>query len=247
MSKKSKHKGELNYLSLAKGIAIFLMLWGHCIQYCSNEKIDFFEDNIFRFIYSFHMPLFMLISGYLFYYSFSKRDLFELLKHRTQGLLQPIVMVSFINYYLTTGIQNIHPPRTNVLVSGAWLNNLSSLWFLWSLLTSAIIVSINFKTKENVLIRILILLFSVFLLFAMPCAINTIFMFPYFIAGFLFSKLRNLHKEKIDKWSQYLKYIFLLLFPIMLCFFEKKHYIYTTGFYSHEYTLFECIKIDLFR
>lgn len=105
--RKEFQSNKLNYLSIVKGVAIFLMLWGHCIQCCTNERFDFFEDNVFKFIYSFHMPLFMLVSGYLFYFSFSKRNLSELLKHRIQGLLQPIVMVSFVNYYLTTGIQNV--------------------------------------------------------------------------------------------------------------------------------------------
>ena len=248
MNEKSKHRANLNYLSIAKGIAIFLMLWGHCIQYCCNEKIDFFEDDVFRFIYSFHMPLFMLISGYLFYYSFSKRDLHELLKHRIQGLLQPIIMVSFIIYYLTTGLRNIYPrPQISALISGPWLDNLSSLWFLWSLLTLVIIVSINLKITVSVRVRIIVFLFSVILLLTMPCTTHTIYMFPYFTAGFVFSMMRYKHKEKVDQYSAYLKYIFLLLFPLMLCFFRKKHYIYTTGLYSPEKTVFECMRINLFR
>lgn len=46
------------YLDVVKGFAIFLMLWGHSIQYCTNGEFDFFENNAFKFIYSFHMPLF---------------------------------------------------------------------------------------------------------------------------------------------------------------------------------------------
>lgn len=45
-----------------KFFAIFLVVWGHCIeQLCSADSI---EDSAYRFIYSFHMPLFMMISGY---------------------------------------------------------------------------------------------------------------------------------------------------------------------------------------
>ena len=61
-----------NFIDIIKGVAIFLMLWGHVIQYCvAKTNIDFYENWVFKFIYSFHMPLFMLVSGYLFFYSFS--------------------------------------------------------------------------------------------------------------------------------------------------------------------------------
>ena len=71
-----------NFLNFLKGLAIFLMIWGHCIQICIPQGMDYFENTVFKIIYSFHMPLFMLISGYLFYYSSQKRNLSELLKHR---------------------------------------------------------------------------------------------------------------------------------------------------------------------
>ena len=91
------------FIDIIKGVAIFLMLWGHCIQYCvANSSVDFFENSVFKAIYSFHMPLFMLVSGYLFFYSFSKRDLKSLLIHKTQTLLQPIVFCSIFNFFVTT-------------------------------------------------------------------------------------------------------------------------------------------------
>ena len=50
---------EQNYLNIVKGSAIFLMLWGHTIQYCTPANTDFFENPIFKVIYTFHMPLFI--------------------------------------------------------------------------------------------------------------------------------------------------------------------------------------------
>lgn len=58
------------YLDFVKGIAIVLVELGHCIQYGSGQAVintvSFFEDKLFRLIYSFHMPLFVLVSGYVF-------------------------------------------------------------------------------------------------------------------------------------------------------------------------------------
>ena len=48
---------------------IILVIIGHSIQYGSGsnfiEKQMFFNNYLFKFIYSFHMPLFIMISGYL--------------------------------------------------------------------------------------------------------------------------------------------------------------------------------------
>ena len=112
------------YINIVKGVAIFLMLWGHCIQYCALNDFDFFENPVFKFIYSFHMPLFMLISGYLFAFSCKKRELRTLLIHRTQGMLQPIAFCTIINYLLTDVIA---ARQIANLFNARWLPVMNSL------------------------------------------------------------------------------------------------------------------------
>ena len=55
-----------------RGIAVFFMVLGHCIQYgsgtCVSSTGAFLNDYLFKFMYSFHMPLFMFLSGYVFFY-----------------------------------------------------------------------------------------------------------------------------------------------------------------------------------
>ena len=45
-----------------KLFAIFLVLWGHSIQYFVSS--EYYDEPVYRIIYSFHMPLFMVIVGY---------------------------------------------------------------------------------------------------------------------------------------------------------------------------------------
>lgn len=45
------------YMDVAKGIAILTVIMGHCIHDCVIKKL----------IFSFHMPIFFLISGYFFH------------------------------------------------------------------------------------------------------------------------------------------------------------------------------------
>lgn len=61
--KKETHE-RIKYIDVAKGIAAILVVVGHSIQ-VQNSLFD--NNVIFRLIYSFHMPLFMFLSGYVTY------------------------------------------------------------------------------------------------------------------------------------------------------------------------------------
>lgn len=54
-----------NYIDFLKGAAILLVVVGHCIQYGSGHvyvlEEEFFNNSLYKLIYSFHMPLFILI------------------------------------------------------------------------------------------------------------------------------------------------------------------------------------------
>ena len=55
-------KARIAYIDNLKGFAILLVVIGHVVQflYCPDK----FDSNIIlRFIYSFHMPLFFMLSG----------------------------------------------------------------------------------------------------------------------------------------------------------------------------------------
>lgn len=67
-------KKREEWIDLVRGIAVILVVIGHCIQYMSGPDYDFWHNPVFEFIYSFHMQLFMLISGYAFYWSSQKQQ-----------------------------------------------------------------------------------------------------------------------------------------------------------------------------
>lgn len=51
---------RISYIDQLKGITIFLVVLGHLIEHNAGRN-----NFLWTFIYSFHMPLFMFISGYL--------------------------------------------------------------------------------------------------------------------------------------------------------------------------------------
>ena len=49
-------KNRISYIDIAKGIGIFLVIWGHIIL----------SGPAYNIIYAFHMPLFFFLSGFVF-------------------------------------------------------------------------------------------------------------------------------------------------------------------------------------
>lgn len=235
----SNNKSRL-FINVVKGLAIFLMLYGHCIQYCSMGTFDFYDNAVFKFIYSFHMPLFMLVSGYLFYFSFEKRDLKELIAHRAKPLIWTIIAGGILIWLMTTALFNITRGNYSAVFGGEWLPSLNGLWFLWSVLSASIGVAIICKKVKPIWLQILLLCLWGGIVLLFPNASYNLYLYPYYVIGFFFAK----YKDQISKWVLAIKYASLPIFPIMLLFFEKKHYIY---FSEYEDSILEVIGVNIFR
>lgn len=86
---------QIDYINALKGIAILGVVFAHIIAWSYNDfhafYTNFSQSWLFKFIYSFHMPLFFFISGFLAYRSYSKSSAFTILKRRTFQLLIPYI------------------------------------------------------------------------------------------------------------------------------------------------------------
>jgi fucose 4-O-acetylase-like acetyltransferase len=87
-----KNSNRLVMVDTLKGIAILLVLWGHCIQFFIVGSDSYYDNIAYRVIYSFHMPLFMTVSGYLYWNSISKRSLRDVLVNRLRGIGVPALI-----------------------------------------------------------------------------------------------------------------------------------------------------------
>lgn len=233
---------ERAYINVVKGIAVVLMIWGHCIQYSSEGAFNVFDHPVFQGIYSFHMPLFMLISGYLFAFSFRKRDLKTLLVRRTQSMLQPIVFASMLNALLAK-LPTLLLYRTIRLTNGELFTGLYSLWFLWCVLSSSTAVAIAGKTARNSWQQLLYVILGIFLVALFPENHYHLYMYPYFVAGFYY----GMYRSRIPSWLTRCAMASLLVFPVMLPFYESRYFIYFTPVYSPEMELLEMLQLNGFR
>lgn len=226
-----------------KGLAIFFVLWGHCIQFSSAGCYDYFGDAIFKFIYSFHMPLFALISGYLYYDSLKKRTLKQSIWTRIRGFLWPIILWCTVRFAIGAGFDLM---RGETVTLTDWWNNVTGmfLWFLWSILAASIYVAIAVKLLPEML-QIVGVVALYFALYLFPNQEMNLYLYPYFVVGYFAKKTE-------DRWRPYQKQIMMvcvLLFIALLVFFRNEHYIYNSGITlgASDYGWASQFGIDLYR
>ena len=236
-------KKESFYWDLVKGAAVLLMLWGHCIQYCALDAVVYITDSAYQTIYAFHMPVFMLISGYLFYYSFRKRNMADLIEHRIRGMLHPIVMATFLNNVLMLILSYALSGRGDFLFGSLFAGIANDLWFLWAVLYCSVIVGVCCKLTEKLSLQLLLLVLGIFVILLLPQWNMTLFMYPYFVAGFLCARYR----QSAKRLYRVIRYAMLVLFPVMMHFYQVKHFIYVTPIISEELALSESLSIAGFR
>lgn len=63
--KLDKSNKRIEWIDIGKGVGILLVVFGHSFR--DSMRADYFLcDALYRFVYSFHMPLLMYLSGYMF-------------------------------------------------------------------------------------------------------------------------------------------------------------------------------------
>ena len=82
-------KKRIDALDLLKSLAIFLVIWGHVIQHCLSLNPG--DEPVYRVIYTFHMPLFMVLCGF-FSWNSMKMGFWGMLKKKMLAILLPSIV-----------------------------------------------------------------------------------------------------------------------------------------------------------
>ena len=96
-------KVRIKAFDFLKLYAIFLVLWGHSIQYFLST--NHYDEPVYRIIYSFHMPLFMMISGYFAQSSMSYSPL-DFVRKKFVQLILPTFIWGVILGFICLLIRN---------------------------------------------------------------------------------------------------------------------------------------------
>ena len=167
-----KHRYE-PYLDNLKALLIFLVVLGHFLEIGINKSAA--ARFVFTFIYAFHMPLFVFISGYL---SKGGGTPLKLLKN----LLIPYLIFNSLWYLLAVSWL----PRTDF----SWFYPGMSFWYLLSLFIWRVLLpyltQIRFILPLSILAGVVAGCFTEFGFFL--SASRTVFFLPFFLAGYYCSK-----------------------------------------------------------
>ncbi len=249
-----KERSRNTYLDILKAVSIILAVFGYCIQFGSGTeyaKGAFFDNTVFKIIYSFHMPLFMLVSGYLFAFSVSKAKWTSLVFRRFRQLVIPLFCWSFVSTFIE--ILKIIVGISEVKLSAGWLlehiihDFVYGPWFLWAVWwCSLIIILVRTFLKDSPIVYIMIFVLTFFI----PDEFNAhfySFMYPYFLLAYVFNnydlktKMAKLYDNKIAMLFSWIAFIGLLFF------YNYDSFIYTSKYAIYGKNISVQIGNDCFR
>lgn len=164
-----------------KGILILLVVFGHSLELLRLKSM--FANFLYNFIYTFHMPVFIFISGYL------AKNVEKGRNSAFRQLFIPFILFNSIwNLIQILFTQNVTIPITSPTIF-SFLNPGWALWFILALFIYRLLLPDLKKLKHifwvTLTIGILSRLFSEFNIFL---SLSRILVFsPYFIGGYLLS------------------------------------------------------------
>lgn len=251
-----------------RGFAIITVILGHCIQqgngleYYENSKYWF--NKVYQFIYSFHMPLFMLLAGWFAYYSLKKlednrKSQWLFLIKRTVLYIFPIffwTLFEFVRGYVinkklgnaTASIAELTPQFFNYFIT--------NLWFLWAILVCLVIVYVmHFYLKDNFFLYAIGFLGLFVITDNMNLGVYK-YLMPYYIGAFY----TNMYKDKLlnskvgikikkvyEEKNALLILIFAIMFAILFALYNDVAFIYRSGYRISRANLIKQTAIDMYR
>lgn len=155
-------KQRIEWIDIAKGIAIVAMIIGHSVEYGGTIR---------NFIFSFHMPLFFILSGYTYKIPETMHDLMHQLKKDLRHIYLPCLVTVWIYQVLRTiadgnGFDLIFIVRKLIWGNGCSYTRgdydflgIGAIWFLIALLLAKLLYGFfQMRAKDHEIIGFYIVL-----------------------------------------------------------------------------------------
>jgi fucose 4-O-acetylase-like acetyltransferase len=134
-----------DFADYLKGALIFLVACGHLIQYvgCQGDA-RYYADPLYKAIYTFHMPLFMAVSGYVSFRAIARTGLLDCAWRRARQVIVPAICWPLL-YLLARFL--IFTWNAGSMTGGGHAFRLylvhfrPGLWFLWAVFVATVVVS----------------------------------------------------------------------------------------------------------
>ncbi len=218
-------------IDFMRGALILLVVFGHSVQFnMYNGSDGYWNDGVWKLVYMFHMPMFMLISGYVSYLSASRKAPIDVTKARLLQLVIPMVIWSVVLTVVMAVANRLTgvPVAVGPMVFDTIRSSAIGFWFLTALLFSTFVVLV---LRQFRLDRPIILLVAAVAVALVPVdkgiVCLTQYTFPFFCTGWALSSSDAI--RRLDRRALYA--VAVLLVPAsILCFhlWNSQTYIYVS-------------------
>ena len=211
-----KENRRLTYFDKLKGIAIFFVVLGHCLQ---TLMPDWQGNNVTLLIYMFHMPLFTIISGYFFYLSVKRYIFYDFVSKKFIHLYLPSLFWGLIQICIIC----IHKVLNNSVLEFSYLAKVffTGAWFLTLLFILNIIGACIEHFFSSICVKIWLLFYCLIYVLPTYFMVNELkFLIPFFVIGILWKRYEIMQPSNIS--------FLLALAMFILCFHE----------YNFDYSLY---------
>ena len=210
------------YWDILRGIAMLLVVLGHA----SLAK----ESLLNRAIYAFHMPLFMIISGFFFQYSLQRHSFRENLSRKFFQLLLPVLVIGTLDFLFTAG----HAGPVREMAAAYYAVLIRTLWFLQAVFLSclAVLAVDRFIRSHTFQLLVYLALCAAFLFVPdFACSTGSKFMFPCFVAGLYLNRWGLDRKYKALPGRPLVAAALTAAFCVLLHFFSFRQTFYNATVY----------------
>ena len=205
-----------DWVDIAKGIGILLVVYGHIARGVVSADLGT-ESQVLRLadsiVYTFHMPLFLFLSGLFFYSSLQKRGALGLVLYRVDTVLYPYVVWSLLQGFIEVMLD----PYTNGQVTVTQVLDLAEprahFWYLYTLFLLTLVCTVIYLRLQPHFHGLVVAIAAVIFVkqSGLPnfeSAHYLYFCLVYFVAGIWFNHYKDF----------FLRHRRRLLVPVLLLF-----------------------------
>lgn len=200
-------------LDALRGLAIYLVVVNHLANALWGKNI------LTELIAMVHLPVFFVVSGYLFYESYNKKELRELVKTRVFKLVKIYIIWSFValSFNLLMNIENINSIFLQKELYEIFIQG-RSVWFMLVLaMINAFYIFFISKFKKYtcryIIISYCLLYIIQFIL--LPGSVFQLSKYKLYMLYFGVGILINIYKSKLVGIKERLNYTLLYMFCII--------------------------------
>lgn len=190
------------------------------------------------------MPLFMMLSGYVFYITLNKKGYKNVIKSSITKYLILITLWSAVYWNVSKVLPAIIKGKLNLDIVQDYFSIAGGmfLWFIWSLVACMLAVILLEIKNDSLAYKTIMILGCIVVMTVFPNKELNLYMLPYFGWGYYFNK----YEYKSDSLKKYVG-VTIPFYILMLCFFKKEYYIYISGITFSGGNLVEQLFIDVYR